>query len=116
MHELSIAEALVKTLTAWKKEDGRMPLRVRVRAGRLAGIDPEALRYVWPMALANSAPELSGCALDVEMLPLILRCAECGRDTETEKLMLICPSCGKQALRRQGGRELLIQDIEVENV
>jgi len=116
MHELSIAEALLDTVTKWQRENGGTLLRLRVKAGRLAGIDPEALLYVWPMALSHAVPEVSGCKLEVEMLPLSLRCAACGKIATTERLMLICPSCGEQALRRQGGRELMIQDIEVDNV
>lgn len=116
MHELSIAEALLDTMTKWQKENGGRLLRLRVRAGRLAGIDPEALRFAWPMALSHAVPEVSGCALEVEMLPLTLRCAACGKEVSTEKLMLICPACGEQTLRRHGGRELVIQDIEVDHV
>ncbi len=116
MHELSIAEALLTTLTAWQKEHGGVILRVRVKAGRLAGIDPAALRFAWPMAVTHAVPAVAGCELEVEMLPLALRCAACGEVTMTEKLQLICPACGEQSLRRQGGRELLIQDIEVEHV
>ena len=80
MHELSVAEALLNTIDRWQREHGGELIRLRVVVGRLGGIDPEALRYAWPMALASSEnPHLQKCRLEVEMLPLEFSCTECGK-------------------------------------
>ena len=48
MHELSIAEALQKQVSAWIKEHGGRVKRVTVELGRLCGVDPAGLKSVWP--------------------------------------------------------------------
>ncbi len=119
MHELSVAESLIKTLDAWQKEHKTSRiLRVKLRIGRLGGIDRQSLEYVWPMAVENAEnPALQGCVLEVEELPLSFKCTVCGGTAESVKFMFDCPLCGAaSSLRRHGGRELIFQEIEVEDV
>ncbi|MBO5762700.1 MAG: hydrogenase maturation nickel metallochaperone HypA, partial [Lentisphaeria bacterium] len=51
MHELSIAEALVSSAAAWCRENHRKALALKIAVGRIGGVDPEALKIAWPMAL-----------------------------------------------------------------
>ena len=117
MHELSVAQALLDTVDRWQKENGGNVLSLRVEIGRLAGVDPEALAYAWPMALgASENVHLRGCRLETEMLPLEFSCTACGRRVLSEKLVMICPACGCERMRHLSGRELRLKDIEVEHV
>ena len=117
MHELSVAESLLNTLDAWQKENGGSLIRLKIVIGRLGGIDREALEYAWPMALETSGnPHLKRCRMEVEVLPLEFRCPACGKQILSEKLVMECPDCGCERLRRQGGRELILKEIEVEDV
>ncbi len=115
MHELSIAEALLGSLKEWHEKNGGEITKMSIAVGRLAGVDPEALRFAWPMALAaGAAPGYQHCALEIEMLPLAFRCRGCDKRVEAEKLILTCPFCGREALVRDGGRELTLKHLEVE--
>ena len=117
MHELSIAEALVQSAAAWCRENRRKALALKIAIGRIGGVDPEALKIAWPMALdVADNPDLTGCRLELEVLPLRFGCTQCGAETEAERLIWVCPSCGGESLRRKGGCELLLQSIEVEDV
>ncbi|MBQ4107018.1 MAG: hydrogenase maturation nickel metallochaperone HypA [Lentisphaeria bacterium] len=116
MHELSVAEALQQQLSAWIKEHGGRVRRVTVEVGRLCGVDAAALKSVWPVAAASGDPALSGCRLEVVSLPMRFVCPECDRQTEAEKLVWSCPYCGAEPLRRAGGRELMIKELELDDV
>ncbi len=115
MHELSVAEALVQSLDRYQRENGGKIKKLALSLGRLGGVDPEALQYVWPTTLAMGGnPELAGCALEIELLPLSFVCRECGAKTQAEKLTLLCPGCNRESLVRDGGRELIMKHIEIE--
>ena len=68
MHELSIAEALRQTLLEYQQENGGKVLKLFVSIGRLGGIDPEALEYVWPMAMGECDENVRHCQLVIKSL------------------------------------------------
>ncbi len=115
MHELSVAGAVLTSLEEYVAKNGGEIRKISLTLGRLGGVDPEALRFAWPMALAASGNKaLEHCELEIELLPLSFLCRSCGGTCEAEKLLLNCPACGTESLVRNGGRELLIKSIEVE--
>lgn len=115
MHELSVAGALLDTLDRYQRENGGKIKKMALTLGRLGGVDPEALRYAWPAALAASDNRaLADCGLEIEIRPLSFVCSGCGAKVEAEKLTLECPKCNRETLVRDGGRELIIKYIEVE--
>jgi hydrogenase nickel insertion protein HypA len=115
MHELSVAQALLETLDRYQRGNGGSVKKMALTLGRLGGVDPDALRYAWPAALAaNGNRALADCGLEIEVLPLSFVCRECGTKIKAEKLTLECPACHRETLVRDGGRELIIKHIEVE--
>ena len=117
MHELSIAEALLKTLNDYVDEHGGKVTKLSLLLGRLCGADSESLMFAWPLALeADGRAALAGCALEIESPPLAFSCRACGGACEAVKPIFVCPACGGESLIRSGGRELMIKSIEVENV
>ncbi|MCI7644656.1 MAG: hydrogenase maturation nickel metallochaperone HypA [Lentisphaeria bacterium] len=116
MHELSIAEALRQTLLEYQQENGGKVLRLFVSIGRLGGIDPEALEYVWPMAMGECDENVRHCQLVIKSLDIEFECGGCGKKVYAKHWIGRCPHCQNETLRRLGGRELSITGIEVENV
>ena len=115
MHELSIAEALLKTLKDYVGEHGGQVTKLSLTLGRLCGADSESLMFAWPLALAaNGSAALANCALEIESPPLTFSCRSCGKSCEAVKPIFVCPACGDESLIRSGGRELMIRSIEVE--
>ncbi|OQA84847.1 MAG: hydrogenase nickel incorporation protein [Lentisphaerae bacterium ADurb.Bin242] len=114
MHELSIAEALLRSLEKYQKEHGGRILSVNVRVGRLAGIDPDALEYTWRTALEFAVAEVKDCRIRIAVAPLRHRCRNCGGMVERDRWIMECPDCHQPALQRENGQELLIESIEVE--
>ena len=109
MHELSLAEALHKTVETWQQENGGKIVSVTVEIGRLGGVDPDSLKYAFSMVAPYPVKTV--------LLTLRFLCGGCGKEVETERLPEKCPYCGAvDQLRRLNGRELAIREIEVEDV
>ena len=115
MHEAAIAEELISAALAQLARSGARGrvLRLEVAVGRLSGVSPEALRFAFEQ-LAPGTP-VAGAALEIAEPPAQCRCKECGKQTATGALFGGCPACGSSAVSIAGGRELLLQAIEVED-
>ena len=63
MHELEIAQSLLRTISDWRDQNGAPDvLSVRIELGPLSGVDPDAMRYAWD-ALRRRADIREACRL-----------------------------------------------------
>lgn len=114
MHELSIVEALIEQVEetlAEEDEKGRV-LKLELSIGRLSGVSAEAVRFVFELLSADTAVE--GAELKIIQPKAWCNCRQCGAQTEIEELVVQCPRCGSGKIVIEGGRELLLQSIDVE--
>jgi hydrogenase nickel incorporation protein HypA/HybF len=112
MHELSLCEgvrALIEEAAA--REGFARVTRVRLEVGRFAGVETDALRFGFDVAMRGSPAE--GAALDVIDLPGRAFCFGCGATVEVESRLDDCPRCGGARLSPTGGHELRVKDLEV---
>ena len=111
MHELSIAVALVEMATEKLETLGDVRVTaLHLRLGPLAGVVKDALLFSFDMAAAGTP--LEGARLQIEEVPLVVRCLECG-DQEIPTLQgFRCPRCEGPAPIVQG-RELELAALEV---
>ena len=116
MHELEIAQSLLRTIGDWRDRNGSPKvLSVRVELGVFSGVDEDAMRYAWEAACEFACGGvMKGCRLFVDHLPAKYECSGCGREFESEKPVSRCGFCGAEFPRRKGGRELNLKNIEVE--
>lgn len=113
MHELAIAVSLVEQIEQVAREQRAAAVRrIRLRVGRLSGVDPEALREAFPLAAADTAA--ADGELVVQVVEARVRCRACGRRSEPEAPFLYCVHCGAGDVDVEAGRELDIQSVEVE--
>jgi hydrogenase nickel incorporation protein HypA/HybF len=113
MHELSIAQALVTELTEIaRREKGARITAVALSVGTLAGVDGEALRFVFPFAAQGTMAE--GARLDLKVIPSRLTCKTCGRSAEATPPFAVC-ACGSADVEIAGGRDLTITSVEIES-
>ncbi|MFZ0303378.1 MAG: hydrogenase maturation nickel metallochaperone HypA [Terracidiphilus sp.] len=114
MHELSIVESVVDAVTETAaRYPGARVKSVKLRVGVLAAVVQESLEFCWELATQGTA--LSGAALVVKSVPIVLHCAACGSDPEIEGVQsLRCPNCGELTGELRQGRELEIESIEIE--
>jgi len=112
MHELSIACSVLEAL---EQEARRFPggriLRVGLRVGELAGVDPDSLEFCWQAAVRGTRWEQ--VPLDIERCPRRQRCQSCGHEFPPMD-GYGCPACGSTATFFAGGDELELAHLEVE--
>jgi len=115
MHELSIAVGLIDLAAEEAARQGNVRVAtVYLRLGPLAGVVSDALRFSFDRA-AQGTP-LEGARLEIEEVPVTVRCAPCGGDhAVADPRRIRCPICGEPATV-VGGRELELAAMEVIDV
>ncbi|MFO0889456.1 MAG: hydrogenase maturation nickel metallochaperone HypA [Isosphaeraceae bacterium] len=119
MHELSIAENLVSTVVAAVRananttESSALEVReVRVRLGRLAGVEKDSLLFCYDMVTADTS--LAGSRLIIEDTAVVIFCARCQSEVELPGIQsFLCPRCGQPGSEIRQGRELELATIEL---
>jgi hydrogenase nickel incorporation protein HypA/HybF len=108
VHELSIAESVVETITA--RTGTRVVHEVRLEVGRLSGISADSLRFCFELAASGTA--VDGAQLVIDEPSGQAHCVSCGEDFLVDDLILLC-GCGSSDVRVLRGEELRILSVEV---
>ena len=113
MHELSIAEAVIKQLENYAgSHPGCTVKKVTLEVGVVSGIDRSALEFAFPLALEASS--LKKLELEIIKVPVSVECLDCHAKSEVEKFMLKCAACSSTHVKICSGRELKIKSMEIE--
>ena len=113
MHELSLAENIIEIVNEQLESGGvtQMVERVFVKAGSLNAIIPESLSFNFDVLKAGSE-FLKYAVLDIETIPVRIRCNNCRRDGILEEPVFICLECGLP-VEILSGQELRVDSIIV---
>ena len=113
MHELGIATCLLEGVRAeMLNHPGAVPVKVTVRVGELAGVNPDALAFGFQALTAGT--EWERLALEIETQPRRHRCPECQTEFRVVEYDCQCPACGANRTECVGGEELELASIELE--
>jgi hydrogenase nickel incorporation protein HypA/HybF len=112
MHELSIADAIVRIATA--HAGGRWIETVEVKVGHLRQVVPDALLFAF--ALVAEGTEAEGAELLLEEVPAAGVCRVCGQESELPGFPLACEACGSRDVELVRGEELLVDALTMEGV
>lgn len=111
MHELAITRGIVDACS--EQAEGKRVLRVTLEIGTLSCVMPDALRFCYDVAAADTP--LEGSTLDIIRIKALTRCLDCGRDVAMDDVLSLCP-CGSENLAPPiGGDELRIKSMEIED-
>ncbi len=114
MHEYSICESIVSTVMK-VLEDQPSSLRVRrvrVVAGAFMQVVPEYLSSAYEAAVEGTP--LEGSKVELEIHAARWVCPACGCRGKVEHLPVSCSCCGSVDVSVEGGEELYLESIEVE--
>lgn len=112
MHELSVCQGIITQVTAVAREHGAGGVgRIRVSVGPLSGVEPALLREAFPLARAGTVAEHA--ELEIDSLPVKVRCRRCGAETEARANRLLCGECGDWQTQLVSGDELLLSSVEL---
>jgi hydrogenase nickel incorporation protein HypA/HybF len=117
MHELSIAESLIKIIREEMAKHGLTKLlNVKIVYGQISAIVPEALETAFEVLTVNTPFE--GAKVECEVKPMMVRCRQCGEEfspAHEERMIMPCPKCATEFGHEIiSGRELYIENIEAE--
>ena len=113
MHEIGIANSILETVqTEARLHPGRVPVKVAVRIGELAAIDPEALRFGFETLARES--EMESLQLTIELCPPRYSCSECNCDFAATQFDSRCGKCGNERTQFLSGDQLELAYLEME--
>ena len=108
MHELSICASIARIVE--EHAEGRPVEVVRIDVGHLRQVVPETLRSSWELVVADGP--LAGSVLEVNHIPLVVRCDACGGARALGSRVVGGP-CGSTDVTLTSGEELLVRSLEL---
>ncbi len=112
MHELSLCQSIYGIVEG--ASDGRPVIAVDLAVGQLRQVVPDTLVHCWRLVTEETA--LAGSRLNIDHIPVSLRCRRCsGETTLDEHVSIACGRCGSVDTTVIGGEELLVTAIEIED-
>ena len=113
MHEMGIANSILEAVgKELHRYPGSWPVKVGVRIGELAAVDPDALRFCFDALTKDT--EWEALALEIEFRPRRHRCRGCNQEFDVKDYAYQCPQCGELSTECIGGEELDLAFLEVE--
>jgi hydrogenase nickel incorporation protein HypA/HybF len=114
MHEISIVEALIGQVAAEVARAGcaGRVSRVDLSIGRLSGANADSVRFAFGLLAPGTVAE--GAEIVIDEPKAVCRCRACQAETEIDDLVAECPRCASGEIAIEGGREMVLQSIEVE--
>jgi hydrogenase nickel incorporation protein HypA/HybF len=110
MHEMSIAESVLGIVEESARREGLRRVReVRLEIGRLAAVEPEALRFCFDAVVRGSVAE--GAVLEIDETPGTAWCFGCGATVPLGMRGEACPRCGGGQLQVNGGTEMRVKEL-----
>lgn len=115
MHEMSIVQTLLEQVRSEVEAAGHTGrvLGVHLVIGRLSGVHVDAIRFAFELLAPDSI--VGEAELVVDEPRALLCCHACGSEQEIDELQVNCPRCGSSDVTIRGGKELLLQSIELED-
>ena len=120
MHEMSIVEALIEqTQREIERAGGQGTLgrgrvvRLDLTIGRLSGVCCDSIRFGFEVLSAGTP--LQNAEVYIHEPKARCQCHACGAGVEIEEFAAQCPRCGNADVSIEGGRELMLDSIELED-
>lgn len=113
MHEMSLAEGVLQLMEDVARSQGFSRVKtVWLEIGRLAAVEPEAMRFCFDAVTHGSLAE--GARLEIVNLPGQGWCMKCATTVPIEEQFGACPQCGSYQVQATGGTEMRVKELEVE--
>ena len=113
MHEVSICESIMDIIRAEAaKERASKVNSVRLKIGELAGVVEDSMRFAFEVVTKGTVAE--GARLVIDNVPLTAHCKSCNRTFHIVGYAFSCAHCESPEIEVVSGRELQVEDIDLE--
>lgn len=115
MHELGIIEEMVRLAVSEIERAGATgPVsNITLTVGRLSGASPEALSTAFEIVAPRT--RLKGARLTIIEPGATCRCRACLSETDVDGYTFACPHCGSGNIVIEGGDQLQLASIELDD-
>ncbi len=115
MHELALAESLVKKIQEIAVADKiDKIISVTLLIGTFSGVDKDALDFALPFAAENTL--LEKAQFIYQDVKVKVKCEDCRKESFPEVPIIICTHCNSDNIGIIAGREFVVKEMEVQNV
>jgi hydrogenase nickel incorporation protein HypA/HybF len=115
MHELSIVDSLIEQVDREVQAAGHAGrvLSVDLTVGRLSGANADSIRFAFELLAPGTI--VAAAKLRIAEPSAVCHCLACGARKEIDDLTARCSQCGSANLTLEGGQELMLTSIELED-
>jgi hydrogenase nickel incorporation protein HypA/HybF len=110
MHEISLVQNIFKILEDEFPDRMDKVRAIHLSVGILSNVQPLLMQSAF-FAVLEDKPRYGKTSLQIEVLPILIRCSECGKITEVKDYRFVCV-CGKPGRNIIQGEELMIKTVE----
>lgn len=111
MHEVSLVNSIFRSIEAeFPAQDLERIRGIFLRVGLLSNVEPILMQNAFA-AVIETEPAFCQATLHVEVLPILIHCADCDKTSLVENYKFVC-ACGKPSSNITQGTELLIYKVE----
>ena len=111
MHELGIITNLFDIIEEVAAEHKLVKInRVKLKLGKLQQIVPEMLSFAFDTVAEGTKSD--GATLEVDYIPIRMRCNECQQEFIVDDHIYICPECEETSLTMLAGMEIILESVE----
>ncbi len=113
MHEFGIVDGILSIVKETAIANSLSNVSsIKLRIGEMRQIASEMLLFAFEIAAKETVAE--DAKLDIEYVPVRLRCRSCQSESEIKDSRFICPSCGNMIGDVVAGKELQMISLEGE--
>ena len=113
MHELGLTQELVNIVDAKAAEAGAVRVSsVSLVIGAYSGVEADAVEFCFSVVAQGTRAE--GAKLEIEKVPLTVKCRDCGKTGGNPDNFPACPVCSSMNVEIVAGKEFTIRSMEVD--
>ena len=113
MHEASIAQALIETISAEAKKQKGKPVTAKISCGAFSGVNNEALTFAFEAISEGTV--CKNMKLVIEQKPIKARCKKNGHTYVFDLHKPKCPKCRCEDFELLPDEPLLLEEITFED-
>jgi len=111
MHGIGISEDILKIIKKRAREEKLDRIRkVKVKIGEMYMVSKEEILQTFEMVSKGSVAD--GAQIEVDIIPLTVKCGECENVLKGKEFSLSCPGCGGTDLGILSGEDLIVEALE----
>lgn len=113
MHELAICQSIIQQVEQVAAQNNASKVtKITLQIGPLSGVETPLLQQAFP--IANTGTIAQDAILEVQELPIRVRCNMCQHENEASMNKLLCTACGSWQTTLLSGDEMLLTSVELE--